>query len=291
MNQSHEFSIARDFQICREVMNRASKNYSLAAKLLPRSKRPYVEALYAFLRVGDDLVDVNHNGFASPLDAIDNWESTYWSALETGSSTHPVMRSLLHTMRKFELPDDLMAPYFRAMKEDLTITRFPHFSDLIHYMEGSSLVVGRGMTYILGIRPAFEMTQVIPFADALSIAMQLSNFIRDVEEDWDRGRVYLPQEDLKKFGVSEEDIRTRHFTPGIRELIKFEIDRTMSYFNAAQKGIEMLASGRWGVRSALEIYRAILTELKVRGYNVFSGRASANKAKKILLIMKSALMV
>jgi phytoene/squalene synthetase len=101
---------------------------------------------------------------------------TYWRALETGRSDHPVMRAYLSTARAYGIPGEVMTPYFRAMREDLTITRFPSFADLHHYTEGSALVVGRAMTYILGVQPPHTIADALPHADSLSIAMQLSNF-------------------------------------------------------------------------------------------------------------------
>ena len=158
----------------------ASKNYSFASRLLPQRILPHVEALYALMRVGDDRVDVSFQGFASPLAAIEDWERTTGARFETGDSEHPVMRAYLDTALKFGIPAEVMGPYFRSMKDDLTVTRFPTFADLLHYMEGSALPVGRAMTYIVGVLPPHTVDDTLPYADSLSNAMQLSNFWRDV---------------------------------------------------------------------------------------------------------------
>jgi phytoene synthase len=181
-----------DYAECRRVMSGASKNYSFASRFLPRTKRHHVQALYALLRVGDDRVDLTHEGFTTPLAAIEDWERAYWQAFETGRSGHPVMRAYLNTALECSIPAEIMTPYFRAMKEDLAVTRFPTFADLLHYMDGSAIVVGRAMTYILGVRQPYTIADTLPHADSLSIAMQLSNFWRDVGEDWSIGRVYIP---------------------------------------------------------------------------------------------------
>ncbi|HEY5669499.1 MAG TPA: squalene/phytoene synthase family protein, partial [Anaerolineales bacterium] len=115
---------------------------------MPADKLLHVEALYALMRVGDDRVDVSHQGFRTPLEAIEDWEKTYWLAFERGESPHPVMRAYLDTAIKFGIPAETMSAYFRAMKEDLTVTRFPTFNHLLHYMEGSAIPVGRAMTHI-----------------------------------------------------------------------------------------------------------------------------------------------
>ena len=139
-----------------------------------------------------------------------------------------------------------MAPYFRAMKEDLTVTRFPTFADLLHYMEGSALPVGRAMTYILGVRPPYTVEETLPYADSLSIAMQLSNFWRDIGQDWRIGRVYLPGEDLARFRVTEADLAAGRITPDFIALLEFEIERTEAYYRNARIGVRRLATGRWG---------------------------------------------
>jgi phytoene synthase len=276
-----------DYAECRRVMLGASKNYSFASRFLPRSKHPHVAALYAFLRIGDDRVDVTHQGFASPLDAIADWERSYWSAFEAGRSDHPVMRAYLNTARACGIPPETMKPYFRAMKEDLTVTRFPTFGDLIHYMDGSALTVGRAMTYILGVRPPYTIAETLPHADSLSIAMQLSNFWRDIGEDWRIGRVYLPQEDLVRFGVTDADLAEARITPDFIRLLEFEFERTEGYYRHARAGIPRLQTGRWGVMSGLEVYRAILDGIRRNGYDVFNRRAGATRLQKVRLALRA----
>lgn len=280
-------ALAQDYQHCLAIMERASKNYSFASRFLPQDKLPHVGALYAFLRVGDDRVDVSHKGFDSPLAAIADWERSYWHAFEVGTSPDPVLRAYLRTADEFDISAQLMAPYFRAMKADLTVTRFETFADLLDYMEGSAMTVGRAMTHIMGLQPGLLMEEVLPYADALAIAMQLSNFWRDIAYDWSIGRVYIPQEDMRRFGVSEDDIAAQRMTPQFVKLIEFEIARTELYYRKARLGVPMLAAGRWGVQSALEIYRAINTSIQRRGYHVFGPRAGAGKASKMLLAARA----
>ncbi|MBI5671470.1 MAG: phytoene/squalene synthase family protein [Chloroflexi bacterium] len=275
-------TLSADYAVCREVMRGASRNYSFAARFLPADKLPHVEALYALMRVGDDIVDVQYRGTAARA-AIEQFEELYWRAFDTGSSSHPVLRAYLHTAHQFHLSPELMRPYFRAMSEDLSISRFPTFADLLHYMDGSALPVGRAMAHILGAKTR-HVRDVYKQADALSIAMQLSNFWRDVAQDWSRGRVYLPQEDLVRFGVTEDDIAAGRITPNWIALMEFEFERTEGYYRQAREGVRRLASGRWAVMSALEIYHAILTDIRSRGFNVFAGRAGASKWEKLRLV-------
>jgi phytoene synthase len=276
-----------DYAECRRVMLEASRNYSFASRFLPRARQHHVRALYAFLRVGDDRVDVTHEGFTSPLAAIEDWERAYWQAFESGRSDHPVLRAYLNTALDCGIPAETMRPYFRAMKEDLAVTRFATFADLLHYMEGSALVVGRAMTYILGVRPRHTIAETLPHADSLSIAMQLSNFWRDIGEDWERGRVYIPGEDLERFGVTEADLAAARITPRFIRLLEFEFERTEAYYRHARAGVHLLETGRWGVMAGLEVYRAILACIRRNSYDVFTHRASASRLRKLGLALNA----
>ncbi len=275
--------ILADYDACREIMFGASKNYSFASRMLPMDKLPHVTALYAVMRVGDDRVDVDHAGFASPLAAIEDWRNSYWQAFATGDSPHPVLRAYLHTASQFGISPHLLNTYFRAMIEDLTITRFPTFADLMHYMEGSAIPVGRVMTHILGARTP-HITDAFPAANSLSIAMQLSNFWRDIGEDWQRGRVYIPLEDMDRFGVMEGDIAAGRIDQRLISLLEFEFERTNRYYAQAREGVPLLASGHLGVSSALEFYRAILSGIRRNGYDVFTHRAGTSTPRKLRLI-------
>lgn len=278
---------AEDYTVCRQIMLCASKNYSTASKYLPAEKLPHVEALYALMRVGDDRVDVSHTGFCSPSEAIDDWEATYRQAFARGSSPHPVMRAYLDTAIKFGIPSETMAAYFRAMRQDLTITRFPTFADLLYYMDGSAIPAGRAMTYILNTRPGISIDDALHGADCLSIAMQLSNFWRDIGSDWRIGRVYIPQEDMERFGYSESDLAAKRISPKLIDLLEFEFGRTEDYYDIARQSVKSLASGNWAVMSALEIYRCILTSIRRNHYDVFSQRAGPSYVRKIGLAFKS----
>jgi phytoene synthase len=265
----------------------ASKNYSFASRFLPGNKLHHVEALYALLRVGDDRVDVTHQGFASPLAAIEDWERTYWRAFETGRSDHPVMRAYLDTALACGIRAEVMTTYFRAMKEDLTVTRFPTFADLLHYMDGSAIPVGRGMTYILGVRQPNTIEETLTYADSLSVAMQLSNFWRDIGQDWGIGRIYIPGEDLARFRVTEGDIAAGRITPNFIALMEFEIERTEVYYRRARIGVRRLATGRWGVMAGLEVYRAILSGIRRNSYDVFTRRAGTTRMQKLVLVLRA----
>ena len=275
-----------DYAVCYRIMQSASKNYSAASRMLPADKLPHVTALYAVMRVGDDREDVDHGAFSSPLAAIQDWRDSYWHAFETGDSEYPVLRAYVHTARIFNISPELLHAYFRAMIDDLSITRFPTFHNLLHYMDGSAIPVGRVMTHILGTHTP-RIAEAYPAADALAIAMQLSNFWRDIGEDLDRGRIYLPQDDLRQFGVTEDDLAAHRIDQRFIDLIEFEMARTETYYERAKAGVTLLKTGRWAVMSALEFYRAILPNIRRNQYDVFTGRAGTSKLRKLGLIARA----
>jgi 15-cis-phytoene synthase len=278
---------ASDYLACRKIMLAASKNYSFASSFFPSKKLRHVEALYALMRVGDDRVDVSHRGFSSALDAIDEWERAYWEAFQKGYSDHPVLRAYLNTAVICGIPAETMTPFFRAMREDLTISRFPHFGDLLHYMEGSAMPVGRAMTNILGVRHPHTIADALPGADSLSIAMQLSNFWRDIGYDWRIQRVYIPQEDMDLFGYSEQDLAVQKINSNFIDLLEFEFERTELYYHEALRSVPILASGKWAVMSGLQIYRSIITHIRANNYDVFSHKSGGSAVGKLGLTLKT----
>lgn len=281
-----EPTLADDYAACRQIMRGASKNYSFASRVLPAEKIHHVEALYAVMRVGDDRVDVSHEGFASPYAAIEEWRQSYWRAFESGDSPYPVLRAYVNTCHEFNIPPDLLSPYFQAMADDLTVTRFPTFDHLLHYMVGSAMTVGRVMSHLLGVTTP-RVSDVYLYADALAIAMQLSNFWRDIGQDWAIGRVYIPQQDMEIFGYSEVDLAEGRINENFVALLEFQFERTERYYTLAREGVYKLASGRWGVMSALEIYRAILFSIRRNRYDVFSCRAGTTVSQKIGLLTRA----
>jgi len=283
-------TLEQDYAVCRQIMQNASRNYSFSSLFLPADKRVHVEALYAVLRVGDDRVDVSHSGFSSALEAIEDWGASYWRAFELGDSSNPVLRAYLHTADKFKIPADLLTPYFRAMQEDLYITRFPTFDDLLYYMEGSAMPVGRVLCHILGTNTEI-VSEAYPSADSLAVAMQLSNFWRDIGEDWHRGRVYLPQNDMEYFGYTEGELASGVMNENFVALLDFEIGRTRKYYSKAEEGIQLLSSGRWGVMNSLRIYQAILEHIEWNKYDVFTRRAGAPLWRKVWLVGKAGWQV
>ncbi|MDP9398550.1 MAG: phytoene/squalene synthase family protein [Actinomycetota bacterium] len=254
------------YERCRRLNAEHGKTYYLATLLLPPHKRPYVHALYGFARYADEFVD--------DLDAPDpqrllSWGAAILADLDRGASDDAVAAALVDTARTWQLPRAHVEAFLRSMAMDITVTEYPTYADLAEYMYGSAAVIGLQMVPVL--EPLHE--EAYPRAQALGEAFQLTNFLRDVAEDLDRGRVYLPLEDLQKFDVTRADLERRVLTPAIRDLLRFEIERTRELYAYAAPGAEMLhPSSRDCIRVATTLYGGILDAIERADYQVFDRR-------------------
>jgi phytoene synthase len=257
------------YESCRRLHATFGRTYYLAALLLPPAKRPYVHSLYGFARYADEIVD---NGDPATKEAeFCAWSERVLSDIDTGSTTDPVCQALLHTMRTWDIPVGHVKAFLQSMRMDLTVGEYRTYADLQQYMYGSAAVIGLQMTPIL--EPTTD--EAYPRAHALGEAFQLTNFIRDIAEDLDRGRIYLPLEDLEKFGVTRADWAQRVVTPAIRELLAYEIARTREIYAYAAGGIPLLTeSSRPCIATALELYRRILDEVEKADFQIFDRRVS-----------------
>jgi phytoene synthase len=267
-----ELSYAR----CKQLNRRYGTTYYWSTHLLPVVKRHHVHALYGFCRYADDIVDdLGPVPVAEREAALTAFGDRFFVDLERGASDDAVLKAVVHTVRAFDIDPDCFRRFLRSMAMDFTVETYETFDDVLDYMDGSAAVIGEMMVPILEpLQPeAFE------HARELGNAFQLSNFWRDVNEDLDRGRVYIPQEDLRKFGA---DPWLRTVTPEWRELMAFEIARTREIYASADLGIAMLppASARC-IRGARALYSGILTEIEKAGYDVFSTRVRVPTWRKL----------
>ena len=262
---------------CRELNRRYGTTYYWSTYLLPPVKRHHVHALYGFCRYADDIVD-DLGSNATPVQrhaALADFGRRFFADLEAGESDDPVLRAVVHTVRAFRIDAECFRRFLRSMAMDFTHETYATFDDLLEYMDGSAAVIGEMML------PILEPSSPAAFGHArdLGIAFQLSNFLRDVAEDLDRGRVYIPQEDLHRFGA---DPWARRCTPAWRELMAFEIARTRRYYASADLGIPMLPplSARC-IRGARALYSGILDEIEAAHYDVFSRRVRVPTWRKL----------
>ncbi|MDW8322320.1 MAG: phytoene/squalene synthase family protein, partial [Armatimonadota bacterium] len=195
--------LAADYQHCRAVQRRFGKSYYFATCFFPPHLRPHVHALYAFVRLPDQWVDEPEHRSPRELEQlIDEYEKALQRALAGEWVDEPVLRAFAHTARMFQIPQSYTRDFLRSMRQDLYRTRYRTYSELREYMWGSAAVVGAMMLCLFRC----HSDTLLPYAVSMGEAMQMTNFLRDVGEDWRRGRIYLPQEDMERFGVTEGDI-------------------------------------------------------------------------------------
>ncbi|MGC4797876.1 15-cis-phytoene synthase [Micromonospora saelicesensis] len=287
-----ETDLTAAYDRCRELHKRHGRTYYLATRLLPAWKRRHVHALYGFTRYADEIVDRTEDlPPAERAALLDRWASQFVAGLHGAPVDDPLLPAVLHTIAVFDLDRDDFASFLKSMAMDLTVTAYPTYDHLLDYMEGSAAVIGTMMLPILGSSDPVAAREP---ARQLGFAFQLTNFIRDVAEDLDRGRTYLPDEDMAKFGVTREELaeaRARgRVTPRIRELIEYEVTRAQAHYAAAAPGITMLAPASQAcMRTAYALYGGILDEVAAQDYDVFVRRALVPQRRRMAVAARALL--
>jgi phytoene synthase len=278
-------TLEASYERCRQLNKRYGTTYYWSTHLLPRVKRHHVHALYGLCRYADDIVD--DLGAVPPAErerALAAFGERFFADYETGDSGDLVLKAVIHTVRAFRIDPRCVRRFLRSMTMDLSVTSYETFDDLLDYMDGSAAVIGEMMV------PILEPTQPEAFGHArdLGIAFQLTNFLRDVGEDLDRGRVYVPQEDVRKFGA-ELALSERRVTPDWVKLMRFQIERTRSYYASADLGVPMLppVSARC-IAGAKALYSGILDRIEARAYDVFSARVRVPTWQKMAVAARLA---
>jgi phytoene synthase len=274
------------YEECKRLNALHGKTYFLATLLLPKAKRPFVHALYGFARYADEIVDdlASELSVAEKAEALSTWGNTVLADLKKGTSQDHVGRALIDTVNRFDIPHEHFEAFLHSMTMDLTVQEYESYEDLLEYVYGSAAVIGLQMVTILG--PLHN--DAFAAAEKLGIAFQLANFIRDVDEDLDRGRVYLPIKELAQFGVTREMLEERVLTPEIIEALKFQIARVRQLQAEAAPGIVMLeATSRPCIEAASTLYCGIVDEVEKIGYDIFNQRAKTSKARRIRVAGKA----
>lgn len=264
------------YRRCARIARQHGKTYAVAARLLPAQARRHVHAVYAFCRVADDIVDDLGGDRPVPerVAALQAFGDRFRSDLAAGHSQHPVLSAVVATVRTTQIDPECFDRFLASMAMDFDRASYHTWADLCGYMDGSAAVIGEMMLPVL--HPTDRAAREP--ARQLGIAFQLTNFLRDVGEDLERGRVYLPQEDIARFGA---DPGARRVTPEWRALMKFEIQRNRRLYAAADAGIAMLPprSARC-VLAARVLYARILDRIEAADYDVFTCRAAVPGAEK-----------
>lgn len=258
---------------CRDLNASHGKTYFLATRLLPAAKRPYVHALYGLARYADEIVDRIDPSFTAGqrANALRTWADAFMKDLAAGHSDDPVAAAAVDTSVRWGIPAEHFEAFFHSMTMDLTVTEYPTYDALSEYVYGSAAVIGLQMVPILEPRTP----RAYDHARDLGIAFQLANFIRDVGEDLQRGRIYLPLDELAGHGVTPESVRSRRVDDNWREALAEQIGRVRMLQARANPGIAMLApSSRPCIAAASELYCGIVDEVEANDYDVFTKRAS-----------------
>ena len=282
-----ELDLAGCYELCRRVQQGHSRTYYFSTSLFPEEVRPHVHALYAFMRYADEIVD---NPGATTLDeqlaGLQSFEEETLAAMSGEAVANPVLRAFANTVLLRGIGLDLIEAFMRSMKMDTGVFRYPTYEDLEEYTYGSAAVVGLMMCRVIG---ASDETAT-PHAEALGVAMQLTNFLRDVREDWSRGRVYLPLEDLERFGYAEEELGRDVVDERFVALMRFEISRARGLYRVAGEGMRYIPRGRrYPVVVAGRLYEAILDRIEAQGYDVFAKRAQTSLPYKLRVATLCAL--
>ncbi|MEU0522191.1 phytoene/squalene synthase family protein [Streptomyces niveus] len=270
---------------CRTLNARHGKTYFLATRLLPVERRSAVHALYGFARWADDIVDDLDRPAttAERSEQLGALQARLADGLRSGRSREPVIRALAHTAAAYRIDHRLFRDFLTAMRSDLTVTDYATYDDLRRYMHGSAAVIGLQMLPVLGTVVPREVAA--PHAAALGVAFQLTNFVRDVGEDLDRGRVYLPADLLAAHGVDRELLEWSR-TTGARDTritaaLKAAVDLTRGVYRSAAPGIRMLDPvSRPCIRAAFVLYGGILDAVADEGYAVLHRRAVVRRRRR-----------
>lgn len=281
-------TVQAGYQLARTLNAEHGKTYYLATLLLPRAKRPYVHALYGFARYADNIVDDLDPRLSAAERAarFGAWTDTFLADLDSGISADPLCRAVLDTIARWQIAPELFVDFLASMRMDLVVTEYPTYKDLAEYMWGSAAVIGLQMLPLLGRHDrADSWEQLRQPAIDLGMAFQLTNFLRDVAEDLDRGRVYLPRETLDRFGVQRAELlearRTGSASAPIRDVVAFEVERARALYRSAKPGITMVhRTSQDCLRTAWTLYGGILDEIEQADYNVFRARVSVGRGRR-----------
>jgi 15-cis-phytoene synthase len=275
--------VRKAYQRCRELNARHGKTYYLATKLLSPAQRPAIHALYGFARWADDIVDAAPAG-ADPAGALTELAVGLSAGLRAGHSADPVLAAVVDTAVRYRIDPALFTDFMASMRMDLWVSSYPDRAALDSYVHGSAEVIGLQVLPVLGT--AGPAAEAAPYAAALGKAFQLTNFLRDVAEDLDRGRVYLPADELAAFGVDLGLLvwcRAHQRTESrVRAALASQHATTRAIYQFAGHGIAMLAPvSRPCVATALTLYSRILDRIEDSDFAVFAHRARVSQVQRL----------
>ena len=277
-------SLADAYVYCERLARTHYENFSVATWFLPKRLRQHFFNIYAYCRISDDLGDETGDPAAS-LQLLDEWEREL-NACYSGAPRHPVFVALAGTVREFDIPKHEFSDLLTAFRQDQTTTRYETFDDLLGYCRNSANPVGHLVLYLCGYRDS-ERQQL---SDFTCTALQLANFWQDVSVDYNKGRIYLPLEDLRKYRVSEEDVSSRRNSTAFCEMMRFEVERAREWF---ERGLPLIS--KVGRELAIDLVlfsrggQEILNAIERQDYAVLGNRPVISKGRKLALVARAAM--
>ena len=277
-------SLQQAYAYCERLARSHYENFSVATWFLPKSLRQHFYNVYSYCRISDDLGDETGNTSAS-LQLLDEWEQEL-EACYQGSPRHPVFVALAATVRQFNIPKQTFADLLTAFRQDQRVTRYQTFDDLLRYCRYSANPVGHLVLYLGGYRDDERQS----LSDFTCTALQLANFWQDVSPDYERGRIYLPLEDLRNHGVGESDIAHKNNSAQFIEMMRFEVQRAREWF---ERGLPLVDQVSRDLAIDIELFsrggQEILNAIERQNYAVLGNRPAISKARKLALVARAAL--
>ncbi len=275
------------FEYARKITAHYSKSFYFSARMLPEEQRWATFALYGFCRHCDNLIDTPRQRTETEiLREIQRLTEELNIAYNTGESQHPVIRTFIIVAKAYGIPIEYPRDLLRGGAMDIQKARYKTFDELSIFCYRVAGVVGLMMTSVLG----YKDKHAFRYAEKLGTAMQLTNILRDIKEDKEMGRIYIPQTDLAQFGVTEQDIINEKMTPQLQALMKFQIERADQYYTEAMPGIRLLKTeSQYAIYSAAKIYRGILRKIEEHDHNPFLSRVFVPSAQKIKILLHERL--
>jgi phytoene synthase len=277
-------SLLESYAACRSITQERAKNFYYGIRLLPERRRDSLCACYAFFRISDDLSD--DEAIANKDQRLEHWKALVRQSPENATQ-HPILPAFYDSIARYEIPHHYFEELLEGTTSDLTVTRYPTFEDTYRYCYQVASTVGLVCLHVFGFDHSPE---ALAQAEARGIAFQLTNILRDVAEDGQRGRIYLPVEDLNRFGVSVEEFLSGQPCPRLEALLAFQIERAKGYYDASSTLSQRVEKeSRASLEAMTEIYRALLSKVESMGTRVFQERAKLSKLEKLSLAGKTAL--
>jgi 15-cis-phytoene synthase len=273
-------AVDQSYDYCKKIARSRAKNFYYSFLLLSRQQRKAMCAIYAFMRRCDDLSDEP----GSTREGLERWRTEMEDALQGKFSGHPIWPAFHHTVRRFGIPHQYLRDMVDGVTGDLDPRRFETFDELYHYCYQVASVVGLTIIHIFG----FDTPSALPLAEKCGVAFQLTNILRDIREDAERDRVYLPGEDLRRFGVREEELCKGERSPEVLALLRFEGERARAYYDQSLPLLDRVhARSRPSLWALITIYRSLLERIEASGYDVFAKRIRLTSAEKSWILVRA----